>query len=539
MVRSAFLAAAVFLSVVAAAQVQPDPEAMALYEQVLQAYAQFSPWEALLVQTMDTPWESLTFTMRAWYAEPWLKQETATPYGEDVVLIDYARGLRVTPVGDVWLEEEIDPEDLPPRLPIPIAFLPGPLQILSWRREASEDGAFLVLEGTTTGLGVESKVVLWIDPETLQITRGQVEWLSGVVTWSFHVQTFVPGAEVPPEVFQPSPTARVVRLSPVHREAQAIAERALSQLRGLSSFYALIVSLEDGALIRIWYSDPFFREELQLGLGTSHVSIMDMERGVRYVQRYGGDWEAWELRSFPTPLRPLMALGLLVLERRYVDLAEDAVGDRSVWRVTSQSPEWGIEGAEGGVRMVLWVDPESYAIVQYQVTYAITGEGRVEQETRRILEFQPGVEVPADKFAVPEGIPVRPFPSFLQEEVGPGEKAEVGVQWEPYSAARLEEAQAQGQYVLLYFTAAWCLPCKSFEEEAWRDVRVIEEAERFVRLKVDLTNLADPQVRELQSRYKARAVPLTLILDPMGNEVGRLIGAVPTWELLLFLRSVK
>ena len=78
--------------------------------------------------------------------------------------------------------------------------------------------------------------------------------------------------------------------------------------------------------------------------------------------------------------------------------------------------------------------------------------------------------------------------------------------------------------VILYFSAAWCGPCKQFGP-------VMEQVGQSVRVeKVDVDKLPD-----LAQAYNVRSVPTVVILKD-GREVNRFVGVKPQ---SLILESVN
>lgn len=92
------------------------------------------------------------------------------------------------------------------------------------------------------------------------------------------------------------------------------------------------------------------------------------------------------------------------------------------------------------------------------------------------------------------------------------------IQWvesEPEAVAR---AEAEGRPLLLDFWTENCVACKKMLRTTFRDPRVVEEAERFVMGKIDLTDSGDPEVQRLIAEYGIPGVPFIVLRDVEGRE---------------------
>jgi thiol:disulfide interchange protein DsbD len=115
-----------------------------------------------------------------------------------------------------------------------------------------------------------------------------------------------------------------------------------------------------------------------------------------------------------------------------------------------------------------------------------------------------------------------------------------GMAWEHFSAQRLEQAQAKKRPVILDFTAAWCVPCKELDRATFTSPAVIQAAQPFVKLKVDLTHFDSPEAEAIRKQFGIAGVPTVILLDPTGQEVPetRIIGFVPPEEFLARMNKV-
>ncbi len=98
-------------------------------------------------------------------------------------------------------------------------------------------------------------------------------------------------------------------------------------------------------------------------------------------------------------------------------------------------------------------------------------------------------------------------------------KTEASIEWQPYSEQAVLEAQKQGKGVIIDTFATWCIPCKELDEFTFTDAKVKQEAEKYVTLKLDLTNPDDnSDAGRAREKFKIIGVPTILFLDAKGNE---------------------
>ncbi len=109
--------------------------------------------------------------------------------------------------------------------------------------------------------------------------------------------------------------------------------------------------------------------------------------------------------------------------------------------------------------------------------------------------------------------------------------------FETFSPALLDSAQASRKPVLIDFSASWCIPCREMERSTFVDPSVVQEADRFVRLRADLT-AQDKTNEALISRFQIQGVPTTMLIDSRGRVYESKVGYVGARELLGDLRRV-
>lgn len=108
------------------------------------------------------------------------------------------------------------------------------------------------------------------------------------------------------------------------------------------------------------------------------------------------------------------------------------------------------------------------------------------------------------------------------------------VEWTPYDSSLVEQAQQNGQPVMLDFYADWCIPCIELDRKTFTDNKVIEQTDSYMRLKVDLTHFDSEQAERLRQQYNIAGVPTILFLGPEGNEIesARVVGFLGPEEFL-------
>ena len=111
---------------------------------------------------------------------------------------------------------------------------------------------------------------------------------------------------------------------------------------------------------------------------------------------------------------------------------------------------------------------------------------------------------------------------------------EPSISWHAYDEDWISEARASEQPIIIDFYADWCIPCLELDRKTFTNPEVIAVAERFVRLKVDLTHFDSPEADQLRKRYDIAGVPTIVFLDTKGEEAksSRVIGYLPPEKFL-------
>jgi thiol:disulfide interchange protein len=78
----------------------------------------------------------------------------------------------------------------------------------------------------------------------------------------------------------------------------------------------------------------------------------------------------------------------------------------------------------------------------------------------------------------------------------------------------IETATAQDKPILLYVSATWCSSCKQMQRSTFRDRDVIERAQEYVLLKVDVDE--DPATAR---KFEVRFLPTMVVLTSDGAKL--------------------
>ena len=109
--------------------------------------------------------------------------------------------------------------------------------------------------------------------------------------------------------------------------------------------------------------------------------------------------------------------------------------------------------------------------------------------------------------------------------------------WEPYNLEKLSQAKEKHKPVVIDFYADWCITCHELEANVFNNPTVAKELSKFVRLRLDATNMDAPDIQKILKQYEIFGLPIVVFIDKKGHEVedARVIGYVPPGE---FLKSV-
>jgi thiol:disulfide interchange protein DsbD len=115
-------------------------------------------------------------------------------------------------------------------------------------------------------------------------------------------------------------------------------------------------------------------------------------------------------------------------------------------------------------------------------------------------------------------------------------KSGVTVYNDPQIESALTQVRDDNQWLILDFYTDYCPACKAMESNTWRDDNVGDwMRENARRLPIDL-GAVDQQ--HLAKEFGIRGVPTTVMLDPGGKEMDRVVGFLPPHDFLSRLEGL-
>jgi thiol:disulfide interchange protein DsbD len=239
---------------------------------------------------------------------------------------------------------------------------------------------------------------------------------------------------------------------------------------------------------------------LAIGLGFPFLFLAVLSGSITRLPR-SGEWMEWVKKLFGIIL---IAMAIFFLEPHLVDIA---YGNVIYW------VSMGLLFIIGGVILGFLKKVESTALF--------------------FLVLRRFVGIVAPLF----GLYLMLTPGHIIASGDPGG----GVAWNEYDDDLLVRAKTGGQYVLIDFSADWCLPCKELDHKTFSEKTVVDATLDFVTLRADLTDAASEEVLALRKQFTIRGVPTVVFIDRNGKERTdlRVLGFVDEEEFLDRLGRLK
>lgn len=115
------------------------------------------------------------------------------------------------------------------------------------------------------------------------------------------------------------------------------------------------------------------------------------------------------------------------------------------------------------------------------------------------------------------------------------------VNWQPYDAAKIEQALEDGQVVLIKFTADWCTNCKIVERRVYQrpDIAKLLTERSILTVKADTTQADFPASGDLKSVFgEAGNLPVTVLLNPRNRTLLKIRGIFEPEQLQQAIRQI-
>jgi thiol:disulfide interchange protein DsbD len=105
-------------------------------------------------------------------------------------------------------------------------------------------------------------------------------------------------------------------------------------------------------------------------------------------------------------------------------------------------------------------------------------------------------------------------------------------------AAAMAAARQEKKPMVIDFTASWCESCLKIERETFSDGQVSKEMERFVLLRMDLSDMTEED-DAIQKKFNIGGLPTVLVMGSDGREASRITEFMNAEAFLGVLRSVR
>ncbi len=215
-------------------------------------------------------------------------------------------------------------------------------------------------------------------------------------------------------------------------EAVMVMERVQQTYAELESFRVQLINVDDDVnRAYVWYEYPYMRVELHTTVEDRvDVMLYDFATGLLLID--WGQTDQWVKEQLPFTLSVPLKIGEIFglrPDQVYTSLEEVEIDGLPVWAVQAVQGPWEI---------TFWIDRETYLVVRYST---MTGD------IVYIEEFIAGLDIPAERFAMPAMLPVvvalPPSPlriMHFKERVAPPPMITVGLDPEVHAFTSIQAA---------------------------------------------------------------------------------------------------
>lgn len=111
------------------------------------------------------------------------------------------------------------------------------------------------------------------------------------------------------------------------------------------------------------------------------------------------------------------------------------------------------------------------------------------------------------------------------------------IEWADSYSAGQAQASASDKPMILFFTGAWCVPCRIMKRNVWADDEVTTAVNaEFVPVTIDVD---DPDSVAALTRYQVGITPTTIVTDAQGNVMQQIPGGLSKADFLDVLDAAR
>jgi thiol:disulfide interchange protein DsbD len=107
--------------------------------------------------------------------------------------------------------------------------------------------------------------------------------------------------------------------------------------------------------------------------------------------------------------------------------------------------------------------------------------------------------------------------------------------WINFDEEGFRQAEITKKPVIIDFFAEWCEACHELDKKTWPDPEVVNELERYVMVKIDLTK-NDKNTEAIQKKYNIIGMPTVILFNQSRKELFRFEGYRPPEDVLQILK---